>query len=214
MRVLGTTLSLQLVSEVKVLMGTVPSNFIVDLNSSQCVNLHICMCVCFKLHNWEFYSCFWDLFNLSYAWRPALRVLISRVKWKVKWLSRVQLVATPWTVAHQAPLPMGFSRQEFWRGLPFPSPGHLPNPGIKPGSPTLQVDSLPSVPPGKPRYFMGKVRLIAAPPSQQWLWKLLCCSSYHWTVENNSDVGKHYDPHLWMRRPRPEGLSTLQLKQF
>ena len=41
-----------------------------------------------------------------------------------------------------------------------------------------------------------------------------CCSSYHWTVENNSDVGKHYDPHLWMRRPRPDGPSTLQLKVF
>ena len=51
--------------------------------------------------------------------------------------------ATPWTVAHQAPLPMGFPRQEHWSGLPFPSPGDFPNPGIKPVSPALQVDSLP-----------------------------------------------------------------------
>ena len=58
----------------------------------------------------------------------------------VKLLSRVQLFATPWTVAHQASLFMGFSRQEYWNGLPFPSPGDLPNPGIKPGSPALQVD--------------------------------------------------------------------------
>ena len=46
-------------------------------------------------------------------------------------LSRVQLFATPWTGAHQAPLPMGFSRQEYWNGLPFPSPGDIPNPGIE-----------------------------------------------------------------------------------
>ena len=51
-------------------------------------------------------------------------------------------LAASWTVAHQAPLSMGFSRQEYWSGLPFPSPGDLPNPGIKPTSPALQVDSL------------------------------------------------------------------------
>ena len=56
---------------------------------------------------------------------------------------------TPWTVAYQAPLSMGFSRQAYWSGLPFPSPGDLPNPGIKPGSPALQADTLPSEPPGK-----------------------------------------------------------------
>ena len=49
----------------------------------------------------------------------------------------------------QAPLSMGFSRQECWSGLPFPSPGDLPNPGIEPGSPALQADALPSEPPGK-----------------------------------------------------------------
>ena len=54
------------------------------------------------------------------------------------------------TVAPQASLSMGFSRQEYWSGFPFPSPGDLPNPGIKPESPTLQADSLPSEPPGKP----------------------------------------------------------------
>ena len=56
-------------------------------------------------------------------------------------LSRVSF-DTPWTVAHQAPPSMGFSRQEYWSGLPFPSPGNLPDPGIEPRSPTLQVDSL------------------------------------------------------------------------
>ena len=56
---------------------------------------------------------------------------------------------TPWTVAHQTPLSMEFSRQEYWIGLPFPSPGDLPESGIEPESPALQVDALPSKPPGK-----------------------------------------------------------------
>ena len=56
---------------------------------------------------------------------------------EVKSLSRVQLFATPWTVAHQASPSMGFSRQEYWSGLPFPSPGDLPDPGTEPGSPVL-----------------------------------------------------------------------------
>ena len=68
----------------------------------------------------------------------------------MKSLSPVRLFATPWTVAYQAPPSMGFSRQECWNGLPFPSPGDLPDPGIQPGSPTLQADALPSEPPGKP----------------------------------------------------------------
>ena len=62
----------------------------------------------------------------------------------MKSLSRVQLFATPWTVAYQAPQYMEFSRQEYWSGLPFPSPGDLPNPRIEPGSPALQTDALPS----------------------------------------------------------------------
>ena len=65
---------------------------------------------------------------------------------EVKSLSRVQLFVTPWTVAYQAPLSMGFSRQEYWSELPFPSPGDLPNPGIEHGSPALQADTLPSEP--------------------------------------------------------------------
>ena len=72
------------------------------------------------------------------------------MKVKVKSLSRVRLFATPCTVAHQAPPPMGFSRQEYWSGLPFPSPGDLPDPGIESRSPALQADALTSEPPGKP----------------------------------------------------------------
>ena len=70
------------------------------------------------------------------------------VKVKVKSLSRVQLFATVWTVGHQAPLSMGFSRQEYWSALPFPSPEDLPDPGIEPRSPALQADALPSEPIG------------------------------------------------------------------
>ena len=73
------------------------------------------------------------------------------LKWsEVKSPSRVRPFVTPWTVAYQTPPSMGFSRQEYWSGLPFPSPGDLPNPGIKPGSPALQTDTLLSEPPGKP----------------------------------------------------------------
>ena len=64
----------------------------------------------------------------------------------VQSLSRVQLFAAPQTVAYQAPLSMGFSRQQYWSELPFPSPGDLPNPGLEPRSPTLQTDTLPSEP--------------------------------------------------------------------
>ena len=67
---------------------------------------------------------------------------------KVKLLSRVQLFVNPWTVAYHTPLSMGFSRQEYWSGLPFPSSEDLPNPGMEPGSLALQADALPSEPPG------------------------------------------------------------------
>ena len=75
------------------------------------------------------------------------------MKVKVKSPSRVQLFATPWTVAYQAPPSMGFSRQEYWSGLPFPSPRDLPNPGIEPRSPAFQADALTSKPPGKPKNY-------------------------------------------------------------
>ena len=65
---------------------------------------------------------------------------------KVKSLSRVRLSETPWTVAYQASPSMGFSMQEYWSGLPFPSPGDLPDPGIKPRSPALEADVLTSEP--------------------------------------------------------------------
>ena len=87
----------------------------------------------------------------------------------MKSLSHVRIFATPWIVAYQAPPSMGFSRQECWSGLPFPSPGDLPDPGIEPRCPALQADALPSEPPGKnvesQHYLKGFSLLKAVPPS-------------------------------------------------
>ena len=83
----------------------------------------------------------------------------ERERKKVRSLSCVQLFATLWTVASQASPSMGFSRQEYWSGLPFPSPGDLPNPAIKPGSPALEADALTSEPPGKPSIYLRPIIL-------------------------------------------------------
>ena len=85
---------------------------------------------------------------------PSYLIHIQNTEEEVKSLSRVRLFVTPWTEAHQAPPSMKFSRQGYWSGLPFPSPGNLPNLGIEPGSPALGADALLSEPPGKPEYMM------------------------------------------------------------
>ena len=82
-------------------------------------------------------------------------------KVKVKLLSCVQLFATPWTVAYQAPQSMEFSRKKYWSELPFPSPGDFPNPGIKPGSPALQADALPSELLGKPISVLTTLKCVS-----------------------------------------------------
>jgi len=66
---------------------------------------------------------------------------------------------TPWTIAHKAPLFLGFTWQKYWSGLPFPSPGDLPDPRIKPESPVLQINSLPSKPPGEPALIHSSIQL-------------------------------------------------------
>ena len=92
------------------------------------------------------------LFTIAGTWKQPR--CPSTDEWiKKLWYNIVHSCPTlcdPWTVAHQAPPSMGFSRQEYWSGLPFPSPGDLPDPGIEPRSPTLQADALTSAPPGKP----------------------------------------------------------------
>ena len=104
-------------------------------------------------------------------------MILKSEKVKVKSLSCVRLFATLWTVAHQAPPSMRFSRQEYWRGLPFPSPRGLPHPGIEPRSPTLQADSLPSEPPGKPKNKgVGSLSLLQGNfLTQESNWSLLHC---------------------------------------
>ena len=85
---------------------------------------------------------------------------------KVKPLSHVQLFATPWTAAYQAPPSMGFSRREYWSGVPLPSPGDLPDPGMEPGSPALQADASPSEPPGKPPVSTASLFTVAKTQKQ------------------------------------------------
>ena len=112
---------------------------------------HLSVFSLFKIFNWRIIAlqcCV--IYCHTLTWISHKYTWVSYVcKW-VKSLSRVRLFATPWTVAHQAPPSMGFSRQEYWSGLPIPSPGDLPNPGIEPRSPTLWADALTSEPPGKP----------------------------------------------------------------
>ena len=114
------------------------------------------------------------------------RKAMTNLKVKVKLLSHAQLFATPCIVAYQAPLSMEFSRQEYWSGLPFLSPGDLPNPGIEPRSPALQADALPSESPEKPNLdgilksrnitLPTKIHLIKAMVfpvvMHVWMWKL------------------------------------------
>ena len=94
---------------------------------------------CWRGHGGEgtVWHCWWEWKLLQPLWRTVCAMLSQ--------FSHVWLCATPWTAAFQAPLSMGFSRQEYWSGLPFPLPGDLPHPGIEPASPVppaLQVDSL------------------------------------------------------------------------
>ena len=85
----------------------------------------------------------------------------------VQSLSRVQLSASPWTAAHRASLSMGFPRQEYWSGLPFASPGNLPNAGIKPLSPALAGRFFTAEPPGKPTEFCRRKQHLSL-CSQIW----------------------------------------------
>ena len=130
---------------------------------------------------------------------------------KVKLLSCVGLFATLWTVAYQAPPSMGFSRQEYWSGFPFPSPGDLPDPRIDPRSPALQADALPSEPPGKPDRdgFMLKIYILMKKvlifkwwknyTSHTALWKCICIMWVKWSCSVVSDS-------VWPQRRLPTRL--------
>ena len=112
--------------------------------------------------------------------------------------SHVQLFVTPWTVVHQAPLSMGFSRQEYWSGLPFPSPGELPDPGIEPRSPILQTDALLTELCGKPvSKGLRSIRVIQDQPilkiSAFWQSLELCFNT--WVLSFNIFLNR--DPSLF-----------------
>ena len=111
---------------------------------------------------------------------------------KVKLFSSVRLFATPWTIAYQSPSSMEFSRQEYWSGLPFSSPGDLPNPGIEPGSPALQADTLPSGPPGK-RWTIKKAEHRRIDAFELWRWTRLL--KVPWTARrSNQSILKEISP--------------------
>ena len=130
------------------------------------------------------------------------------ISWS-KSLSCVWLFVTPWTVAHEFPLSMGFSRQEYWSGLPCPPPGNLPDPGIEPKSPALRTDSLPSEPPGKPSFFL-KVMIISFPSffydlgyKNRCAWSNFSsqvCSHTHWAGQEreNGFVGGPLNSHAFI----------------
>ena len=115
-------------------------------------------------------------------WKATADPFLLKRKKELKSLSRVRLFATIWTVAYQAPPSMEFSMQEYWSGLPFPSPGDLPDPGIEPRSPALQAeDTLSSEPPGKPlkhskadqaQFIVG----ITAPFPGSWCTQVIACA--------------------------------------
>ena len=94
----------------------------------------------------------------------------------------VRLFETPWTVAYQALPSMGFCRQECWSGLPFPSLGDLPDPGIEPGSPALQADALPSEPPGKPNRHPCLVPNLRGNAFRFSLFSMILTDRFSYTV--------------------------------
>ena len=117
-------------------------------------------------------------------------------------LAGIQLFETLKTVAHQAPPSMGFSRQEYWSGLPLPSPGDLPDPGIEPWSPTLQADALTSEPSGKPK-------LIRLPESIGLCLGQLC----NFSAVRSSNVFGHGRPSLLLGLRTPLWFQSFRHQQ-
>ena len=131
---------------------------------------------------------------------------------EVKQLSRVRLFATLWTVAHQAPSSMGFSRQEYWSGLPFPSPGDLPDPGIEPGSPTLQADALITEPPGKLKdiqiYLYRHTWMFKSSTQIQPRKPDICANSHKDGQGQNCDSFPSHFVEIQSYRTDPEGQNS------
>ena len=124
----------------------------------------------------------------------------------MKSLSRVRVFGTPCTVAYQASPSMGFSRQEYWSGLPFPSPGDLPDPGIEPGSPAFQADTLTSEPPGKPMTNLDNIlksRDITLPTKvcivKTMVFPVIVYRCESWTIKK-AECGRIHAFELWCWR--------------
>ena len=113
-------------------------------------------------------------------------------------LSHVHLFATLWTVARQAPLSMVFSRQEYWNGLPFPPLGDLPNPGFKPGSPALQVDSLP-LEPSENRQDASFNWQLSLKISYPKLYHITLTKEHHSSIDHNSGISTLFSWWPWTR---------------
>ena len=118
-----------------------------------------------------FTSIYCHFCGLERSLRPGAIVRVC-----VRLLSRARLFATPRTAAHQTPLSVRFSRQGYWSGLPFPSPGDLPNPGIKPGSPALQADSSPTELQGKLPQSDKQLILRHQQDIWEFFWFLILCT--------------------------------------
>ena len=135
-----------------------PSSSLLPWTQSHCLTGHPRSNLCTLTHALPHLECHPDSHvSPTDSWAP-FSVLLKHIKLykvKVNSLSRVWLFATPWTVAHKTPPSIEFSRQVYWSGLPFPSPGDLPDPGLESGSPALQTDALPSEPPGKHLNLQG-----------------------------------------------------------
>ena len=182
----------------------------------------------------------WHLMVLSLLQHNSLTswhgsVLVRTCLSELKSLSCVRLFATLWTVAYQVPLSMGFSRQEYWSGLPYPSPEDLPNPGIEPGSPSLQADALPPGPPGKSKVqclsghsfsaFLDGSSFKSVTKSSTWDWSQLCFFSLihspfeklsHTSLYEDSPENQRAHPELCFNQesqclwdvPDPPGVSA------
>ena len=126
----------------------------------------------------------------------------------MKLLSHVWLFPIPWTVDYQGPPSMEFSRQEYWSGVPFPSPGDLSDPGIEPRSPALQADALPSEAPGKPSkgsqpwILIGRIGAEAPihwlPDGESWLTGKDLDAGKDWGQEKGSTENKMVGWHYWL----------------
>ena len=126
---------------------------------------------------------------------------------KIKFLSHVQLFVNPWTVAYQPPPSMGFSRQEYWSGLPLPSPGDLPDPGIKPGSPALQQTLYCLSHQGSPDWVKGC-------PNIWWnisghVWEVVSRRDYEWESSSSLRAWREQKD-----RAKANSLSLLELRDI